>query len=318
MKILVIGGLGYIGRRVCEILNSQQHEVTILDANWYDINTATTTTRQLSIQHLDNFADISPTYLQTFEAVLLFAGHSSVAMSQHDVTGAFKNNVLAPTELVKKLHPSQLFLYSSSSTIYGTTGETPATETDTPVSSQSAYDLTKRTFDEYMEHQTTHPLWWGLRYPTVCGGSPHFRTDLMINMMYHTGKTQKKIYVFGGEVRRSILFIRELGESIITILSAKQASGIYNLTTLASTNYKIASEVSTFLNVPIEYDQPIETKNLLPTQYNYTVDSEKFHTTFNTTPSTYTILDILTDIDQYYPTAHLSARIPSVEKHTLK
>lgn len=309
MKILVIGGSGYIGSLVTKEL-STNHVVHVVDTQWHTSSPSNIPCHQTEFQQLP------ASFIQTFDAVLLFAGHSSVAMSRGVISSALYNNVTGPIDLVKKLRPEQLFIYSSSSSVYGDAPHTMATEIDTPSAAYTEYDFTKRTFDDYMKMQTDHTNWWGLRYATVCGGAPVIRTDLMINMMYHTAQLHNKVYIFGGKVRRSLLSINKLVAGIVSILNHPHAAGIYNLSSLGSTNIDIATSVAHTLNVPIEYQSPTGISKTTSSRYNYIISSEKFETTFQCS-LTATVEDIVSSIREYYPVAQLTTReLPYVCRST--
>jgi nucleoside-diphosphate-sugar epimerase len=320
MTILIIGGLGYIGSLTVKEL-AQQHYVHVVDAYWHPSSSV----NREDIRRLcggnftyepTQFQNLSKSVIQQFDAVILFAGHSSVAMSRGVITDALYNNVAGPIDLVNKLRPDQLFIYSSSSSVYGDASNTIATETHPHAPAYTEYDFTKRTFDDYMQMQSTHARWWGLRYATVCGGAPVLRTDLMINMMYHTAHTQHKIYVFGGEVRRSLLHTKQLVSGITSILNNPHSAGIYNLSSLGSTNIQIADAVAQKLNVAVEHRAPEGISKTTSSRYNYIIDSTKFETTFNCSLIA-SISDIIDSLHEYYPSAQLTTREMPYECHAI-
>jgi nucleoside-diphosphate-sugar epimerase len=310
MKVLILGGAGYIGSRVTEYLLTKDIHTEIVDCKWFDSHS------NLHISETKFIDDLTSGYIQKFDAIILFAGHSSVAMCNGVIESAIKNNISSVITLLKKLLPHQIFIYSSSSSVYGNTNADVVDETWVNGTPYTEYDLTKKMLDDYMSIQTIHENWWGLRYATVCGGSLNLRTDLMINMMYDTAIKQNKIYIFGGKVNRSILWISDLSKCIYNILSMKKTPGIYNLSSFHSTNYEIAEIVSEFLNVPIEYKSPVGINKTTSPRYNYKINSNKYESSYlpigcihgDTIQLKSNVIDVLKDIQLYYPNAIKSVR----------
>lgn len=305
MNVLIIGGAGYIGSRVSEYLISKEILVSIVDCNWFGYH------KNINISRVDFADNLSESYIQNFDAVVLFFGHSSVGMSNGVIESAMNNNVISVTKLLRKLLPHQLFIYSSSSSVYGNTNTELVDETWVNGIAYTEYDLTKKALDDFMQIQSIHKNWWGLRYATVCGGSVHLRTDLMMNMMYHTSQTENKIYAFGGKVNRSILYILDLAKAVYNILVAPKQPGIYNLSSFHSTNYEIASVMSDILQTPVEQKHSSGINKTTSSRYDYKISSKKYESVYLPIGQTYgdflcaptNIETVIKDLQIYYPIA---------------
>jgi UDP-glucose 4-epimerase len=94
MKNILLVGHGYIGAYLYQDLVSCGYNVTIcdqLDRNLDDIPVAIHSPYQ----------SLSSQYLEKYDTILWFAGHSSVPMSIKDPTGALNNNCFDLFEFAK-------------------------------------------------------------------------------------------------------------------------------------------------------------------------------------------------------------------------
>jgi UDP-glucuronate 4-epimerase len=279
MKVLLIGGSGYIGSGLYRFLVMQGHTVKTVDAGWHGYE------RRPDIAA--DYSSLSPNYIREFEAVVLLAAHSSVPMCRV-ATPSHRNNVLNFIDLLEKLGDEQKFIYASSSSVYGNTGGRVATEEDEFVQAVNPYDLQKQTIDQYARMSGKN--YYGLRFGTVNGWAPHLRTDIMINKMVFDaakrGKREEKlIAVSNPEIHRPILCIQDLTAAVEAILSNPGGGrNFYNLASFNSTVFEIAQGVagaidnSNFFASGEKWGVKINTPT--PT-YDFSMSCEKFKSAFN-------------------------------------
>lgn len=261
-NILIIGHKGYIGSRLFNDLKNL-YNLTGIDAELGSDNYK----QSLDIKSFDNF--------YKYDAIILLAGHSSVQMCNGNPISSYKNNVDNFLHVISKLNTRQKFIYASSSSVYGTSG-TINSEAMVSPNITTTYDLTKRVIDYYA------PLfdveYYGLRFGTVNGWSPVLRTDLMINSMVTTAKTDNIIKVSNALNCRPILAMSDLVSSIIKIIDTpKDNRGIYNLSSFNETIGNIAFGVSNILKIPIQ------TLDIDTSYYSFMINTARFETTFNFT-----------------------------------
>jgi UDP-glucose 4-epimerase len=166
MKILVTGGLGYIGSHTVIALQKKGHEVVIID-----------NLLNSSIDVLDNITKISgvkPAYenvdirekeaLSKFmenhsdiSGVIHFAAFKAVGESVAKPLDYYENNVAALVYLLREMQnlDSPKFIFSSSCTVYGQAEKLPITE-DAPVQkANSPYGNTKQIDEEIIQDHIT-------------------------------------------------------------------------------------------------------------------------------------------------------------------
>lgn len=252
IKILILGGHGYIGSYLTSFLR-QKYEVTSYGSRSQDYN------------------KLTQEYLTEFEYIILLAGHSSVRMCLGPLESPWLNNVVNFKNLLSKTRFDQKIIYASSSSVYGDKNLNISTERDISLDYINNYDLTKTTLDLYaLREINLGRNLMGLRFGTVNGSSPLTRVDLMINSMVFTALFNKEITVTNKHVRRPILYINDLARAIDLVLSGKFYPGVYNLASFNSTVNEISREVSRQTGVKIN-----DLGDKLGV-YNFEISSAKF------------------------------------------
>lgn len=254
-KTLIIGGTGYIGSALFQYLNADT-----VDLEWFG-NYVNKNNLILDYRHLTR------KFLAKYQVIVLLAGHSSVQMCQN--SNPFHNNITNFVELLEKLDKQRL-IYASSSSVYG--GQClVAKEDDDIFHPKNAYDVSKQCIDYFAT------LWnkdyYGLRFGTVNGPSPNFRSDLMINKMVRAS-VNGTIEVRNPQIRRPILGMNDLCRAVKTIIESPPNPGIYNLASINSTVGDIARAVAKETGAKI---------NILPDSptYDFTIDTTKFQKNYN-------------------------------------
>lgn len=306
-KILLIGGCGYIGSGLYVHLTSHNHTVTTIDVEWFGNVTNPHNLKQ-------DFSLLDNNFVQSFDVVILLAGHSSVKMCENNMQATFENNVANFVTLLAKIGSDQKFIYASSSSVYNNADTDECTENLSLSSNPTnGYDLSKREIDWYASLSGKH--YYGLRLGTVNGYAPNLRTDLMINAMYNSALTHNEISLFNPKIKRPILGIKDLNSAVEAIVTSTEKNpGIYNLASFNSTAEEIATAVSSYCSVPVfENENPgtiINTK-LQTNAYDFKINSDKFCDTFNFAFAE-TTNSILGSLNEGFKKAHKSMRTDAI------
>ncbi len=150
MKVLVIGGAGYIGSHTARALRRHGHEVTIYD----NLSTGHDFLAQGFPLVVADMGDVSRlrTQLSGTDAVIHFAAHAYVGESVSNPRKYFRNNVEAGLALLNTAVDAGVlkFVFSSTCAIYGTPAEVPITEDATrqPI---NPYGVSKLFFENALE-----------------------------------------------------------------------------------------------------------------------------------------------------------------------
>ena len=286
-KILILGGNGYIGSRLRQVLR-EDHFVKSIDIGWYAYD---------EISDRRDYHKLTQEELSEFEIIVVLAGHSSVPSCVEDLYSPWLNNVTNFTDLLAKT-TDQLIIYASSASVYGNSkpGERHK-ETNTHFTPVNNYDVTKYALDQQAAIANLQGRRvMGLRFGTVNGWAPNLRVDVMINAMYHSVQDGRGIQVTNRHISRAILGIEDLCGAILCCIN-RPIPGIYNLASFNSTVGEIAKAVGEKLGV--EITDRGNTANAYDFALDTTLFEQTYDFTFQATPAT--IVDSL--IESYEQSA---------------
>jgi UDP-glucose 4-epimerase len=266
-KVLILGGNGYIGSRLRQVLR-EHHFVKSNDICWF-AHDETSDRRDYQKYTREELAE--------FEVIIVLAGHSSVPSCIGDLPGPWLNNVTNFTDLLAKTD-DQLIIYASSASVYGNSkpGEHHK-ETNTHFTPVNNYDVTKYALDQQATIANLRGRRViGLRFGTVNGWAPNLRVDVMINSMYHSVQSGKGIQVSNSHISRAILGIEDLCCAVKSCIE-QPVPGIYNLASFNATVGEIAQAVKLKLGIDIV------DRGTTANAYDFALDTELFEQTFNFT-----------------------------------
>lgn len=304
MRVLLLGGKGYVGSRLHPHLTSKGYDVTCYDLCWFGDYTT-------SVYLNKDINQIDKSELATYDAIVLLAAHSSVKMCINNYMSSFNNNIRNFLNLVNKIESLQnpiKLIYASSSSIYGNTGDKFATEDHKEFICVNNYDLTKYTIDQYMLNNNPINQWYGLRFGTVNGFSRNFRSELMLNSMSRSAIDNGVVRMSNSNIHRAILSLSDLCEVIDTILQKgnKVNSGIYNINSFNSKVANLAEEVASITKAKIIDEGSVGHP------YDFMISHEKFCNTFNFNFKS-TIKSVVEEIKENYGIINATNRDKSVQ-----
>jgi len=219
MKILVVGGAGYVGGGIVDKL-SQEHEVTVYDSLIYE-----TSYRKKVNFILGDIRDTTKinNILDGFDVVVWLAalvGDGACAINP-DLT--YEINSESVKNLVENFDKRIIFL--STCSVYG--AQDGVLTEDSGTNPLSEYASSKLKAEEYLKDSDALIF----RLGTLFGLSDEFsrvRLDLVVNILTAKALIDKKISVFGGEQWRPLLHVNDVSNAISHCLKT-DVSGIYNL-----------------------------------------------------------------------------------------
>ncbi|MDP4173908.1 MAG: SDR family oxidoreductase [Bacteroidota bacterium] len=278
MRVLLTGNLGYIGTVLAPILLKAGHEVTGFDSDLFD--SCTFGPELIPIKTIrKDIRDAEASDLDGFDAVMHLAGLSNDPLGDLDPSLTFEINHKASVRLAELAKKSGVkrFIFSSSCSNYGASGDNPLTE-KSPFNPVTPYGKSKVMVEQdvsKMADDNFSPTF--LRNATAFGVSPRLRFDLVLNNLvawaYTTGKVHLKS---DGNSWRPIVHIEDISRAFIAVLEApielvhNQAFNVGR----NEDNYKIKDIAQiVFETVP---DCELEfSENAVADKRNYRVDCSK-------------------------------------------
>lgn len=184
MKILLTGGLGYIGSHAATVLCQVGYEIIIYD-NLSNSQTETLDSLEKLLSKRLTFVngDVRDTQKLTktiqdcgVEAVIHFAGLKAVGESVERPIEYYDNNVVGAISLIKAMEANGIYtlVFSSSATVYGDPQYLPLDENH-PTSATNPYGQTKLQIEHFLRDISKANLNWSisiLRYFNPVGAHP--------------------------------------------------------------------------------------------------------------------------------------------------
>ena len=260
MKVLVTGGLGYIGSHTVLELLRHQMDVVIVD-NLYNSQIETLTKLESLTGKIIPFHSIdvkNPLLMEPlfqdsqFDGVIHFAGYKAVGESVSQPLEYYENNLMTTIVLAKLCvkYNVKRFVFSSSATVYGD-NPSPLTETMTLKQTSNPYGETKAMNERILvDVANANPdlrvvL---LRYFNPIGAHPsgligEVPNGVPNNLLPYVTQVAKglreKLLVFGNDYPthdgtgvRDYIHVMDLAEGhVLALEQAKPGVSIYNLGT---------------------------------------------------------------------------------------
>lgn len=226
MKVLVTGGVGFIGSHLVERLVKEGHKVVIIDnlsngsnENLKGIEYETWWNIDISSWHLHtDFYETIPEPIDVIYHLACFPRSMSFDNPQRDVDVNIKGmvNVL---ELARK--NDSLVIFSSNSGIYDTS-KMPVTE-ETSDNPKSPYDLDKLTAEKYLKlYYDLYGIEYVIfRFATVYGERQKVTEDWKPVVMTFIDKTLKNEPLEihgGGRQTRDFIYVSDIVDALVNVL----------------------------------------------------------------------------------------------------
>jgi len=261
MKILVVGGAGYVGGGIVDTL-SKKNEITVYDSLIYE--SAYRKDVNFIYGDIRDYKKIN-SILNNFDAVVWLAALVGDGACSINPTLTHEINSETVKNLVKNFNGKIIFL--STCSVYG--AQEGVLDENSEVNPLSEYASSKLIAEKYLEESDAIIF----RLGTLFGISDQFsriRLDLVVNILTTKALVDKKMSVFGGDQWRPLLHVKDVANAIEHNISSN-TKGIFNL---HYKNFKII-EIAEKIKEKIP-DVSIETTPL-PFQdaRNYQVSSDK-------------------------------------------
>lgn len=289
MKILVVGGAGYVGSVLIPKLLSRGYEVDVVDLFWF----GNYLPKKVGVVEKDVF-HLKEEDLK-YDQVIFLAGLSNDPMAECAPAMNFIFNNAAPTYLAymaKKVGVKR-FIYASSCSIYGYRVSGLCGEEDGTMKTCSfPYGISKFQGEQGCLQMVSDKFSViCLRKGTISGYSPRMRLDLIVNTMFKNGLKGRVITVTNPSLWRPILAIQDAATAYVRAIEVDEnVSGVFNI---SSGNYTVG-EVADLVNQGIGGRAKVDIKHI-PDLRSYKVKTDKARDVLGFKPS-YDVKDIVQDL----------------------
>ena len=236
MKILVTGGLGFIGSHLVESLSKKNHKIMVLTKTLSKKSNIPKSIKKINIKKIDitNFNQVGK-IIENFkpDAIIHLAGNTSHSMSfekpLQDVDSNTKTTLFL-LEKIKNLNLSCKFILGSTFIVIGKPKKLPVTE-KTPCNPTTIYG-TNRLASEHL-CKIYHKV-YGIntnifRITNSYGPREQIIPNKnAVNFLIHQALTKKKISIYNnGEFFRDLIYVNDVINGINTILKKGKPGELY-------------------------------------------------------------------------------------------
>lgn len=278
MRVLVTGHKGYIGAVLVPMLNDEGFETVGLDSDLYAECTFGDSLVEIE-QITKDIRDVESGDLRGFDAIVHLAALSNDPLGDLNPELTYEINHRASVRLAKlaKEQGVARFVFSSSCSTYGASGDDYITETAefnpvTPYGESKVLverDLAKLADDSFC------PVY--LRNATAYGVSPRLRFDLVLNNLVAWAYATGKIYLKSdGSPWRPIVHIEDISRAIVASLKSP-VEAVHNEAFnvgLTEENYRIR-DLAEIVGETVPNCKVAFADNAGPDKRNYRVDCGK-------------------------------------------
>lgn len=260
-KILVTGGLGYIGSHTVVELQAAGYDVVVID----NLNNATLEVKDriesisgrsfdLMVADVCDKDKMEQLFTQhSFDGVIHFAAYKAVGESVENPVMYYQNNIIGLINLLRAMEKHQVtnLIFSSSCTVYGAAKNLPVTE-QTPIQdAESPYGTTKIIGEELIQDYAKHKDFKTvlLRYFNPVGAHPSAQigelpngtpSNLVPYITQTAAGIRKQLVIHGddyntpdGTCIRDYIHVVDLAEAHVKALmyaaEMNQASAVFNV-----------------------------------------------------------------------------------------
>jgi len=278
MRVLVTGGLGYLGSILCEHLLEAGHHVLAADNLMYGqgqqglFHLCANPRFEFAKGDVRDESFLRP-LLRARDAIVHLAGIVGAGACDRDPLLATSVNLHAVQLLMKLRSREQLVIYPNTNSGYGITSGSQHCAEDSPLNPISLYGRTKVEAERTVLEQ---PNTVALRLATVFGMSPRMRLDLLVNHFVYAAYKDRYLVIFEKDFKRNFVHVRDVADCLLHCLnhSERMTGRAYNVGLDAANLSKeeLALKVKEYIPnfyihfAPIGYD---------PDKRNYIVSNQR-------------------------------------------
>lgn len=290
-NILIVGGFGFIGSVLTNLLLSEGYKVTVLDCLLYNQKFHTIFQKNKNFKLIyGNVTDLNAHLesIKDIDSIVYLAEIVGDPACYNFPEIALKTNYLSITALATLASYLKIkkFVYTSSCSVYGKTPDGEFLNEDSDVTPLSFYARTKLDTENFLlniKNTYFNPVI--LRLGTVFGCSLRQRFDLVVNKFVKDAYVKSEINVHGGNQFRPNICVKDIARAIEKILSSNNDLK-YNIFNLSNNNENlriidIADKISSVLpNTSVNISKTDEDGR------DYKVISKRFEDSFEYSPDT--------------------------------
>jgi UDP-glucose 4-epimerase len=236
MRILVLGGSGFLGSHIVDKFLAEKHDVSV-----YDLYPERFRRSPAGIQFytgdFGNVGALDELIATGFDAVIHCVSTTTPKSSNESPEFDIQSNVIGTLYLLDicvKHNIGKLVFLSSGGTIYGDIGDIEMVDETHPVRPMCSYGVSKLTIEHYLD---VYRHLRGLNYVALRLSNPYgerqspLRALGALTVFLHKTLKRENVEIWGdGSVTRDFIYVGDVATAVY-LATVKSISGIYNVGT---------------------------------------------------------------------------------------
>jgi UDP-glucose 4-epimerase len=234
MRILILGGSGFLGSHVADRFLAEGHDVVVYDRSTERFRRPSALLHHVS-GDLQNSGALEEVVATGFDAVLHFISTTTPKSSNESPEFDIQSNVIASVNLLDICvrHKVGKFVFlSSGGTVYGNVGEADRVDETHPVRPICSYGISKLSIEHYLN---LYEYLYGLNSVTLRIAnpygerqSPHASLGALTVFLHRTLRGQT-IEIWGdGRVTRDFIYAGDVADAVY-LATISPISGVFNV-----------------------------------------------------------------------------------------
>jgi UDP-glucose 4-epimerase len=250
MRILVLGGSGFLGSHIVDRFVAEQHDVSV-----YDLYTERYRRTPRGVHFFTgdfgNVGALDEVISTGFDAVIHCVSTTTPKSSNESAEFDIQSNVIGTVRLMDicvRHNVGKLVFLSSGGTVYGDIGDSPSIDESHRVRPICSYGVSKLSIEHHLSvYQHLHGLnYVSLRLSNPYGErqSPH-RALGALTVFLHRMLTQQTIEIWGdGSVMRDFIYAGDVANAVYQA-TIRPLKGVFNVGTGTGTSLRnLVSEIA--------------------------------------------------------------------------
>tara|TARA_A100001011_G_scaffold391915_1_gene478384 strand:- start:512 stop:1471 length:960 start_codon:yes stop_codon:yes gene_type:complete len=275
-KILITGGLGYIGSKLIRLINNLNYSITVLDNKIFnqDVLKDIISNKKINL-YLDDVRNkkVYEKLIKENDIIIPLAGLVGAPICSKYPKLAREINLDAVKFLVSKISKDQKIIFPVTNSGYGIGKPGEYCDENSELNPISIYGKTKVEAEKYVRSFENSVCF---RLATVFGVSDRVRTDLLVNDFTYIAYTKKFIRLFQPHFRRNYVHVEDVAKCMIFALDnfQKLKSEVYNfgLSTANLTKEQLCKKIQEHIQ---DFKYEISKDGEDPDKRDYFVSNEK-------------------------------------------
>ena len=276
-KILITGGLGYIGTKLIRLLlKENKYSITVLDNKIFDQDVLKDLINEKKINFI--FGDtrneqLMKDLIKINDIFIPLAALVGAPLCDRYPELAKQINQDSIKFLISNLSKDQRVLYPVTNSGYGVGKLNEMCDEDSPLNPISLYGRTKVEAEKYVRSKENTICY---RLATVFGVSDRMRIDLLVNNFTYVAHKEKKMELFEPHFRRNYVHVEDIGRCMAYSLNNFELfkNEVYNFGLSSANLTKEALCKKIKEHIP-DFNYTISTTGKDPDKRDYYVSNDK-------------------------------------------